>query len=250
VASGESLCRPSPGHDGIVFSIAASADGCRVVSGGEDGTVRLWDTASGEQVGGPLKGHDGWVYAVALSTDGSRVVSGGLDWTVRVWDTVSMAPLCEPLEGNNRCAHVVALNENTSHVASRGGYDKTGDLDCPIWVWDVASRDCDFVFDDDMEHAVETREEVQQVAQFATATTAPLENGPRIHVESDTVWLTTQGNSSATWLATLDSNIETDCWHFDECRRMLWIGLCSGGPFRVELVEKAMRPRALLPFGL
>jgi WD40 repeat protein len=48
VASGEFMRRPSPGHDGIVFLVAASADGCRVVSGSEDGTVRLWDTASGD----------------------------------------------------------------------------------------------------------------------------------------------------------------------------------------------------------
>jgi hypothetical protein len=88
-----------------------------------------------------------------------------------------------------------------------------------------------------MNHKIDIREELRHVALFATTTTVPIDNGPRINIESDIVWLTAQGNSSATWLATLDSNVETDSWHFDECRRMQWIGLCSGGPFRVELVE-------------
>ncbi|WP_414588768.1 WD40 repeat domain-containing protein, partial [Scytonema sp. PCC 10023] len=56
----------------------------RIVSGGDDGTVRLWDT-QGKQVA-ELRGHQDYVISVAISTDNQRVVSGGSDGTVRLWD--------------------------------------------------------------------------------------------------------------------------------------------------------------------
>ena len=51
-----------------------------IVSGGSDGTVRVWRLADGTPVGEPLTGHDGGVSAVAVGAlpDGTPViVSGG-----------------------------------------------------------------------------------------------------------------------------------------------------------------------------
>ena len=74
------------GHTAPVNSVALSFDGGRVVSGGADRTVRLWDARTGDPVGEPLMGHTAPVNSVALSSDGGRVVSGGADRTVRLWD--------------------------------------------------------------------------------------------------------------------------------------------------------------------
>ena len=46
------------GHDGWVRAVAVTADGARAVSGGVDGTVRVWDLATGRQQA-ELTGHDG-----------------------------------------------------------------------------------------------------------------------------------------------------------------------------------------------
>jgi hypothetical protein len=54
------------------------------VSGGWDGTVRLWDAASGAELK-VLRGHAGGVYAAGFASAGNRIVSGGEDGTVRLW---------------------------------------------------------------------------------------------------------------------------------------------------------------------
>ena len=43
-----SSCTPCTGHDGWVHAVAVSADGRRAVSGGDDGTVRVWDLDTGQ----------------------------------------------------------------------------------------------------------------------------------------------------------------------------------------------------------
>jgi hypothetical protein len=68
------------------MSVAVSADGATAVSGGKDGTVRVWSLAGGDaRERASLPGHDGWVRSVAMSADGATAVSGGEDGTVRVW---------------------------------------------------------------------------------------------------------------------------------------------------------------------
>ncbi|WP_414590265.1 WD40 repeat domain-containing protein, partial [Scytonema sp. PCC 10023] len=56
-----------------------------IVSGGDDGTVRLW-SSKGQQLA-VLKGHQGYVYSVAISTDKQTIVSGGFDGTMRLWSS-------------------------------------------------------------------------------------------------------------------------------------------------------------------
>ena len=65
-------------------NVAFSPDGKRIVTGGVDQMVRVWDAASGQEVL-TLKGDTAGVYSVAFSPDGTRLVTG-VPQGAKVWD--------------------------------------------------------------------------------------------------------------------------------------------------------------------
>jgi hypothetical protein len=99
--------------------VAFSPDGARIVSGGEDGTVRLW-TLDGKPAAEPFKGHARGVRGVAFSPDGKRIVSGGEDGTVRLW-TLDGKPAAEPFEGNAGWIESVAFSPDGTRIVCGGG---------------------------------------------------------------------------------------------------------------------------------
>lgn len=74
------------GHHGDVRTVAITADGRLAASGGDDGTVRLWDLATGTRVR-TLTGPGASVCSLHLGADGSRLLSGAWSGEVRLWDT-------------------------------------------------------------------------------------------------------------------------------------------------------------------
>ncbi len=125
------LERVLSGHADRVRSVAVTADGSRVVSGSEDGSVRVWDLVTGmEQV--RLTGHVGRVFSVAVTPDGSRAVSGGYDGSLRVWDLATGLEQAR-LTGHDGWVRSVAVTANGSRAVSGGGDDGS------VRVWDLAT---------------------------------------------------------------------------------------------------------------
>jgi WD40 repeat protein len=69
-----------------VLCMAVSVEGDQLITGCEDGTTALWDTATGKQVHN-FQGHTRLVTSVALSADGKHAWSASCDGTTRQWDT-------------------------------------------------------------------------------------------------------------------------------------------------------------------
>ncbi len=88
VQSGKEIARLTGEHLYQILDAEFSEDGQRVVTGGQDRRVCVWDVQSGKCVAS-LVGHSHEVVVAKFSADGKRVVSAGLDRSVRVWDSAS-----------------------------------------------------------------------------------------------------------------------------------------------------------------
>ncbi|MEV5204483.1 hypothetical protein [Streptomyces sp. NPDC053720] len=125
-------------HTDAVYAVAtAVVEGRPVaVTGGYDGTVRVWDLTTGQPAGEPLTGHTSAVYAVATAVVEGRpvAVTGGYDETVRVWDLTTGQPAGEPLTGHTDAVYAVA----TAVVEGRP-VAVTGSLDETVRVWDLTT---------------------------------------------------------------------------------------------------------------
>ena len=87
------------GHAGAVTSLAFNTNGTRLVSGGADKTVRVWDRAAAKQVAQGTAAAP--VVAVALHPNGTTAVSTGADGKVAVWETAEAELKTErSIEGN------------------------------------------------------------------------------------------------------------------------------------------------------
>jgi len=76
----------APGHAGGSTSVAISADGQTVFSGGRDDKVRWWRASDGLPLL-VLSGHTNTITCLALSPDGQTLASAGFDQTIRLWRT-------------------------------------------------------------------------------------------------------------------------------------------------------------------
>ena len=134
VLDGAEVERPRRYVDAVhAVAVGALPDGTPViVSGGTDGTVRLWRLGSGDTAGKPPHGTDVVVAAVAVGAlpDGTPViVSGGSDdGTVRLWRLADGSPARKPLHGTKygkvTAVAAGALPDGTPVIVS-GGTDGT-----------------------------------------------------------------------------------------------------------------------------
>ncbi|MFI7121837.1 caspase family protein [Amycolatopsis sp. NPDC049868] len=125
------------GHErGIRALTAGELDGRPVVlTGGDDGTARIWDLITQRSLGEPLPHGSISVTALAVGELGeySVALTGGDDGRLRIWDISSGRQLGEPLRGHtNEITSVVfgAIGDRTIAVsASKDGTARVWDLD-------------------------------------------------------------------------------------------------------------------------
>jgi WD40 repeat protein len=115
-ASTGKLQRTLKGHSARVVTIAFSAEGRHVLSGGEDGAVQLWEIAAGKLVRTFEVAPDASrIVRVSFSPDGNRVVSGRRDGTIKTWD-LATGQLLSTFEGPLARNTAVAFSADWSRV--------------------------------------------------------------------------------------------------------------------------------------
>jgi WD40 repeat protein len=129
------------GHKGQVSTLALSADGKRLLSGGLDATIRVWSVETGKELH-QVAGLKGSVWGLALSRDGKLAyfsvgmniipnLTPATDFTIQVWDT-EQDKIVRRLVGHTAEIKSIVLSPDGRTLIS-GGRDMT------VRAWDVES---------------------------------------------------------------------------------------------------------------
>jgi WD40 repeat protein len=96
-----------------VMSVALSADGEAIISGGLNEVVEVRDIKSGRVIKTISDGVDGFVYAVAALPGGKTILSAGAYGRVQLWDLAS-GDLIRAFNGTSLYAKAVAVTPDGS----------------------------------------------------------------------------------------------------------------------------------------
>lgn len=104
-----------PGHGTGVSNVAFSADGARVVTGGVDGKVLVWDLGGEVVATAPAHGHG--VTGLSFSVDGTKLASCGKDGRVIVSQVTDGAEVARVTVPEGPCHDVLFLPDGRVLIA-------------------------------------------------------------------------------------------------------------------------------------
>ncbi|MFC1764274.1 protein kinase [Planctomycetota bacterium] len=130
-----SLMSFSP-HGGSMWASALSPDGKRVVCGGPNRTIKVFDLAAGKELTSFSEAYTGIMQHVEFSPDGKRIAScdGSGSGEVKIWDTTDVnKPTTSIRHGAGFLAPCVSFSPDGNQIVSAMASDGT------IKVWDAAT---------------------------------------------------------------------------------------------------------------
>lgn len=126
------------GLGAVMTSVAFSSDGAWLLTGAQNGALRLWDPKDHGSGGASrvARGHASAVLDVAVNAVGTRMATAGADGTARIWDIASAGWLKElaVLEGHQGRVRSVAIDKNGRFLATAGD-----DAVIRLWALDGAN---------------------------------------------------------------------------------------------------------------
>ena len=123
-------------HSQTVRAVAFSPDGKFIVSGSDDGAIKIWEAEYGT-LNRNFRGHQGAVKSIAFSPNGKLMASASADSTVKLWNLSSGREFT--LTGHTLPVHSVAFSLDGTLLAS-GGEDEA------IRLWNVGAADLHCVY--------------------------------------------------------------------------------------------------------
>jgi WD40 repeat protein len=118
------------GHKGAVRCLTCNPEGTLLVSGGDDGSIRLWHAVTGKELK-EIPGHGDRVNRVVFSSDGRWLASASSDGSVRVYSvTPSVITLKHTYRGHVLPVLDLAFSDDNTQLISAGA-------DTTIQIWSV-----------------------------------------------------------------------------------------------------------------
>jgi WD40 repeat protein/serine/threonine protein kinase len=121
---------------GMVWSVAFSPGGKRIVFGSQYSTARVWDAARGMEFLA-LKGHTAPVRGVAFSPDGKRILTGagdpGRQAETKVWDAATGKELLAINKGLTGEVWSVAFSPDGKRIVTGAGNRAGGPGQAKVW---------------------------------------------------------------------------------------------------------------------
>ena len=115
-------------HTDNVNSVSFNLDKSRIVSGSNDGTIKIWNAITGDLIHTITLALQ-VVNSVAFNPDGSQIVAGSGDGTINTWDAIT-GDFIQTLVGHIASVNSVAFNPQGSRIVS-------GSDDGTIKIWDA-----------------------------------------------------------------------------------------------------------------
>ncbi|KAF8751847.1 Encoded by [Rhizoctonia solani] len=119
-------------HDDEVKSAAFSPDGKHVVSGSDDGKIRIWGSQALSHVFRPFRSlrHKGRLISMTFSPDGRLIASGSDDGAIRIFGWRSGKLALGPLKAHQDWVRSIVFSPDGNHIVS-------GSDDRSVRVWRV-----------------------------------------------------------------------------------------------------------------
>lgn len=126
------LIRTYQGYTNSLRAVAYLSDR-KLLGGGDDGNLTVWDTESGDRTA-TLSRHHGRIWSIAVDRQNARIASASDDCTIRLWNATNGQCLTT-LTGHNSWVRAVAFSQHGRFLASGGD-------DCTLRIWNPLSGFC------------------------------------------------------------------------------------------------------------
>ena len=124
------------GHNDLIGSVIFSPDGETLISGGQDGTVLIWDVSTGKHktltdqgIDTERNTHSNSKMVLMFNSDGSKLATGDKNGIIRLWD-VSTWKEDQTLEGHANAITSIDFSHDDRSIASTG-------KDGTVRLWDI-----------------------------------------------------------------------------------------------------------------
>ena len=121
--------RSLSGHEDSVWALQGHPDGRRLISGGNDHKVKIWNLSQGECL--RELSHPEGVYALAIAPDGVTLATGCWDRKIRLWN-LDTGELQQTLDGHSASVWQVTFDPEGRYLYSSAD-------DNQVRIWDLKS---------------------------------------------------------------------------------------------------------------